>query len=103
MMRERLRDALGLQRMNLFTREGASLVIYDAESEIPRRATIVEFGAMPAEGPLVLTDPTGNATTTLAMPAGPFNGVRLHGTWLCLDPAANAFGLVPSGFATMIL
>src|SRR3954471_23910990 len=57
MMRERLRDALGLQRMNLFTREGASLVIYDAESEIPRRATIVEFGAMPAEGPLVLTDP----------------------------------------------
>jgi two-component system NtrC family sensor kinase len=57
MMRERLRDALGLQRMNLFTREGASLVIYDAEHEIPRRATIVEFGAMPAEGPLVLTDP----------------------------------------------
>jgi len=57
MMRERLRDALGLQRMNLFTREGASLVIYDAEPDIPRRATIVEFGAMPAEGPLVLTDP----------------------------------------------
>src|SRR5438067_1105714 len=57
MMRERLRDALGLQRMNLFTREGASLVIYDAQPEIPRRATIVEFGAMPAEGPLVLTDP----------------------------------------------
>jgi len=57
MMRERLRDALGLQRMNLFTREGPSLVIYDAEAEIPRRATIVEFGAMPAEGPLVLTEP----------------------------------------------
>jgi PAS domain S-box-containing protein len=57
MMRERLRDALGLQRMNLFTREGASLVIYDAEADIPRRATIVDFGAMPAEGPLVLTDP----------------------------------------------
>jgi PAS domain S-box-containing protein len=57
MMRERLRDALGLQRMNLFTREGASLVIYDAEPEIPRRATVVDFGAMPSEGPLVLTDP----------------------------------------------
>ncbi len=57
MMRERLRDALGLQRMNLFTREGASLVIYDAEPDIPRRATIVDFGAMPSEGPLVLTDP----------------------------------------------
>jgi PAS domain S-box-containing protein len=57
MMRERLRDALGLQRMNLFTREGASLVIYDAEANIPRRAPIVDFGAMPSEGPLVLTDP----------------------------------------------
>jgi two-component system NtrC family sensor kinase len=57
MMRERLRDALGLQRMNLFTREGPSLVIYDAEADIPRRSTIVEFGAMPSEGPLVLTDP----------------------------------------------
>ena len=57
MMRERLRDALGLQRMNLFTREGASLVIYDAEAGIPRRAPIVDFGAMPSEGPLVLTDP----------------------------------------------
>src|SRR5437763_15104158 len=57
MMRERLRAALGLQRMNLFTREGASLVIYDTEAGIPRRAPIVDFGAMPAEGPLVLTDP----------------------------------------------
>jgi hypothetical protein len=65
MMRERLRDALGLQRMNLFTREGASLVIYDAEAGIPRRATIVDFGAMPAEGPLVLTDPRLPESTEL--------------------------------------
>jgi two-component system, NtrC family, sensor kinase len=57
MMRERLRDALGLQRMNLFTREGPALVIYDPEADIPRRSSIVDFGAMPAEGPLVLTDP----------------------------------------------
>ena len=57
MMRERLRDALGLQKMNLFTREGPSLVIYDAEADIPRRSTIIEFGAMPSEGPLVLTEP----------------------------------------------
>ncbi|HXA18219.1 MAG TPA: ATP-binding protein [Thermoanaerobaculia bacterium] len=57
MMRERLRDALGLQKMNLFTREGPSLVIYDAEADIPRRSTIIEFGAMPSEGPLILTDP----------------------------------------------
>ena len=57
MMRERLRDAIGLQKMNLFTREGPSLVIYDAEPDIPRRSTIIEFGAMPSEGPLVLTEP----------------------------------------------
>jgi signal transduction histidine kinase len=57
MMRERLRAALGLQRMNLFTREGASLLIYDSEEGIPRRAAITDFGAMPAEGPLVLTEP----------------------------------------------
>jgi PAS domain S-box-containing protein len=57
MMRERLRDALGLQRMNLFTREGATLAIYDAEANIPRRAPIIDFGAMPSEGPLVLSDP----------------------------------------------
>jgi hypothetical protein len=53
--------------------------------------------------PVVLTDPSGNATATIALPAGPFQGVRLYGTWLVLDPAANAFGLVPSGFATLIL
>ena len=57
MMRERLRAALGLQRMNLFTREGPSLVIYDPEPHIPRRVAITDFGSMPAEGPLMLTGP----------------------------------------------
>ena len=57
MMRERMRVALGLQRMNLFTREGASLVIYDPEPNVPRRAAIVDFGTMPAEGPLLLNEP----------------------------------------------
>ncbi len=57
MMRERLRAAVGLQRMNLYTREGASLVIYDAEANVPRRAPIVDFGTMPAEGPLMLNEP----------------------------------------------
>jgi signal transduction histidine kinase len=57
MMRERLRAALGLQKMNLFTREAAALLIYDAEEGIPRRAAITDFGAMPSEGPLVLTEP----------------------------------------------
>jgi signal transduction histidine kinase len=57
MMRERLRAAVGLQRMNLFTREGPALVIYDPEAGVPRRAAIVDFGTMPAEGPLMLNEP----------------------------------------------
>src|SRR5437764_13361120 len=57
MMRERLRAALGLQRMNLFTREGPALVIYDPEPDAPRRVAIVDFGTMPAEGPLMLSEP----------------------------------------------
>src|SRR5436190_2116463 len=57
MMRERLRAALGLQRMNLFTREGPALVIYEPEANVPRRAPIVDFGTMPAEGPLMLNEP----------------------------------------------
>ncbi|MDP9490906.1 MAG: GAF domain-containing protein, partial [Actinomycetota bacterium] len=57
MMRERLRDALGLQRMNLFTREGPTLVIYEPEPSTPRRVAIVDFGNMPAEGPLMLSEP----------------------------------------------
>src|SRR5206468_2956085 len=57
MMRERMRVALGLQRMNLFTREGPALVIYDPEPDVPRRAAIVDFGTMPAEGPLLLNEP----------------------------------------------
>jgi two-component system, NtrC family, sensor kinase len=57
MMRERLRAAVGLQRMNLFTREGPTLVIYEPEAGVPRRAAIVDFGSMPAEGPLLLSEP----------------------------------------------
>ena len=57
MMRERLRAALGLQKMNLFTREGAALVVYEEDPQMPRRAAITEFGPMPVEGPLVLTEP----------------------------------------------
>lgn len=53
--------------------------------------------------PVVAVDPAGGATFTLQIPNGPWTGLRLYGSWLCLDPAANAFGLVPSGFATFIL
>src|SRR5207253_7076231 len=49
MMRERLRVALEIQKMNLFTREGSSLVIYEEENDLRRRATIGDFGSMPAE------------------------------------------------------
>lgn len=53
--------------------------------------------------PVVAVDPAGAATFTLQVPNGPWSGVRLYASWLCLDPTANAFGFVPSGFATLIL
>jgi len=57
MMRDRLSAALDIDKMNLFTREGSALVIYEEEERLPRRATISDFGTMPEEGPLVLTEP----------------------------------------------
>ncbi len=57
MMRERLRATLNIEKMNLFTREGSSLLIYQPESDVSRRGREEDFGVMPEEGPLVLTDP----------------------------------------------
>lgn len=61
MMRERMRATLLIDRMNLYTREGSALVIYDPEAGVPRRATPEDFGALskdgPKEGPMILTDP----------------------------------------------
>jgi two-component system NtrC family sensor kinase len=57
MVRERLRDALHIQRMNLFTREGTTLLIYQPEDNVPRRALPADFGKMPGDGPLILTEP----------------------------------------------
>jgi two-component system, NtrC family, sensor kinase len=57
MVRVRLRAALDVEKMNLFTREGPSFVIYDVEPGLPTRASIAEFGSMPNDGPLVLTEP----------------------------------------------
>ncbi|MGZ7040688.1 MAG: ATP-binding protein [Thermoanaerobaculia bacterium] len=57
MMRERLRSTLDIQKMNLFTREGASLIIYQPEDGIPRRASASDFGAFRSEGPILLTEP----------------------------------------------
>src|SRR5438552_69076 len=57
MMRERMREALDIEKMNLFTREGRLLVIYEIEDILPRRVNIADFGSMPANGPMVLTEP----------------------------------------------
>ena len=57
MMRERLRTTLHIDRMNLYTREGQSLLIYDPEPGVPRRTEAEDFGTMPKEGPMVLTAP----------------------------------------------
>ncbi len=57
MMRERLRTTLHIERMNLFMREGASLLIYDPEHGVPRRVGEDELGAIPKEGPMVLSAP----------------------------------------------
>src|SRR5205823_6537771 len=55
MMRERLRAALDIEKMNLFTREGGALLIYQPEHDVPRRAAETDFNDLRA--PLVLTDP----------------------------------------------
>ncbi len=57
MMRERLRATLDIEKMNLFTRDGVSLVIYEPEPDVPRRAGLNDLSSLPKEGPLVLTDP----------------------------------------------
>ena len=57
MMRERLRATLHIEKMNLFTRDGASLLIYQPEEGIPRRVRPDNFGTLPRQGPLVLTNP----------------------------------------------
>jgi len=57
MMRERLRTTLHIENMNLFMREGSSLVIYDPQPGVPRRAAAEDFGKIPKEGPVILTAP----------------------------------------------
>ncbi len=57
MMRERLRSTLDIEKMNLFTRDGMTLVIYAPEQGVPPRASASDFPFLPKEGPLVLTEP----------------------------------------------
>src|SRR5207245_10197590 len=65
MMRERMRAALDIDKMNLFTREGRALTIYDVEDALPRRATIGDFGAMPVNQPKLQTAPRHTDPTAL--------------------------------------
>jgi two-component system, NtrC family, sensor kinase len=57
MMRERMRAALDIEKVNLFTREGRSLVIYEVEDVLPRRVAMADFGQMPPSGPMMLAEP----------------------------------------------
>ena len=57
MMRERLRATLHIERMNLYMRDGGSLLIYDPEGLVPRRTSAEQLGSIPKEGPIVLTAP----------------------------------------------
>lgn len=57
MIRERLRATLDIDRMNLFTRDGSAFLIYDPEPGVPRRVAEMDFGALPAAGPLQLGAP----------------------------------------------
>ncbi|HET7436983.1 MAG TPA: ATP-binding protein [Thermoanaerobaculia bacterium] len=57
MMRDRLRTTLHIDRMNLYTRDGAAFLIYDPEEGVPRRTMADDFGAMPNESPVMLTNP----------------------------------------------
>jgi hypothetical protein len=57
MMRERLRAALEIEKMNVFTREGTTYVVYDPEAELPKRAFAADFGQMRGTSPIVLTEP----------------------------------------------
>ncbi|HEX8151670.1 MAG TPA: ATP-binding protein, partial [Thermoanaerobaculia bacterium] len=57
MMRERMRATLDIGKMNLFMRDGTSLVIYQPEGGIPKRAAPEDFGHLPKEGPMILNEP----------------------------------------------
>lgn len=57
MMRERLRATLHIERMNLYMRDGASLLVYDPEQGVPRRVQSEDLGNLPKDGPVVLTAP----------------------------------------------
>ena len=57
MVRERLRTAMHIERMNLYMRDGMSLLVYEPDAGVPRRIQADDLGVMPKGGPIVLTAP----------------------------------------------
>jgi two-component system NtrC family sensor kinase len=57
MVRERLRTTMHIERMNLYMRDGSSLLIYEPDAGVPRRIGENDFGAIPKSGSIVLTAP----------------------------------------------
>jgi two-component system, NtrC family, sensor kinase len=55
MMRDRMRATLHIERMNLYMRDGSSLLIYDPEGAVPRRIGLEDIGNVQKDGPVVLT------------------------------------------------
>ena len=57
MLGQRLAAAVGIQKMNLYLREGTTLALYGEDPGVPPRVRLNDFGNVPAEGPLVLDRP----------------------------------------------
>jgi hypothetical protein len=57
MVSERLRTAMHIERMNLYMRDGSSLLIYEPDAGVPRRIQLDDLGPMPKSGSIVLTAP----------------------------------------------
>jgi len=57
MLGQRLAVAVGIQKMNLYLREGTTLALYGEDPVVPPRVKLNDFGSVPAEGPLVLDRP----------------------------------------------
>jgi signal transduction histidine kinase len=57
MMRERLRAALDIQKMNLLMRDGTFLAMYQPEERVPSRIGLTEFGPIPENAPMILSEP----------------------------------------------
>jgi two-component system NtrC family sensor kinase len=67
MLEQRLAQAVGIQKMNLYLREGTTLALYGEDPGVPARAKLTDFGNVPAEGPLMLDRPRLPDSTDLCL------------------------------------